>query len=264
MLFNKSFAVSAVVAAGVSYATAQSISSQCQATLVSLMTSPDAQCFSPETLAGLVVSSSNTSVVEPINNWLGNVCSLAPCSNSTLSTLVMNITSGCQSDLASLGITSDSVDEIVQVVQQVYPAVRQVACLADSSNSNTLCVTETLVNVQQSTGNLTVDNIESLVTQVMSGSVPNIPESAICQDCTQAAYSILSQALPSIFSQTTSFVSSVCGQSFTSGSKPSEIVETANNGTAANAAMALGAPGPVFGVTLSSLAAVSVAFAVLA
>ncbi|OCH86361.1 hypothetical protein OBBRIDRAFT_783397 [Obba rivulosa] len=266
MLFTKNFAVSAVVAAGVSSAIAQSISSQCQTTLVTLVTSPEAQCLSPETLAGLVVSSPNSSVVEPINNWLGNLCSQASCSNTTLATLVTNLTAGCQSDLQSFGFSNNSLDEVIQIVQEVYPVARQVACLADSSNNNTLCVTETLNNIQQATGTLSIDNLESLITQIMGGSLPslNIPESALCTDCTQAAFEILDQSFTSVVNQTSSTVSSVCGTGFTDGSMPPTVVETANNSTASNAAMALSASGPVFGVTLSSLAAVSVAFAVLA
>lgn len=107
------------------------ISTQCQGTLVTLVTSPDAQCMSPEALAGLIVSGANASVITPINNWLGDLCARPACSNNTLASIVTNVTAGCQSDLQSFGISNSSVDEIIQIVQEVYPVARQVACLAE-------------------------------------------------------------------------------------------------------------------------------------
>lgn len=111
-----------------------SLSSQCQDTLAALVTSSDASCLNAQALVGLIASSSssaNTSIVSPINTWATGLCSRAACSNDTLATVVSNVTSGCSSDLESLGLSNIDSGELTQLVQTAYPSVRQILCLAE-------------------------------------------------------------------------------------------------------------------------------------
>lgn len=107
------------------------MSSQCQTTLTSIVISPSSTCLNAQALVGLVTTQANTSLISPINNWLTGLCGQPACSNDTLTTLVSNVTTGCSSDLQSLGIGNFSTEEITNVVLQAYPTVRKIACLTE-------------------------------------------------------------------------------------------------------------------------------------
>ena len=112
----------------------RSLSSGCQSTLTSLATSSDASCLNVGGLLSLVSaasSSTNASVVSSVDSWAKGMCSRAACSNDTLANLVSNVTSGCSSDLSSLGLGSVDASELTSIVQMVYPTVRDVLCLAE-------------------------------------------------------------------------------------------------------------------------------------
>ncbi|CDO74345.1 hypothetical protein BN946_scf184645.g1 [Trametes cinnabarina] len=278
MSFRKVIAIATVVAglqmAGTS---AQSISSQCQSTLASLVGNSDASCLNPQALVGLVVassSSSNSSIVPTINSWLTGLCSRPACTNDTLASVVQSVTSGCSSELTSLGLSNVDAGELTTLVQMAYPTARQVACLGDTSNNNALCVTETLNNIQPYTGTLTVSNIDSIASQVMSGSLPNLPSNVTCTDCTKAAYNIVQQNFGDLTSGFSGDVNSTCGASFTDGSQPSSVTQLASDSTqsasqsgTANAASGLSAPigfGSLVGLVASSLLTAASAIFVLA
>jgi len=254
---------SAVVLAGAGYVSAQSLSSQCQSTLTTLATSSEASCLN---LVGLIplatANSSSTSIISPINSWLSGVCSTGACTNQTLSDVVTNITSGCSSDLQSLGLSTSNAQAIIPYVQEAYPIVRQIACLQDTSTSQN-CVTETLYGVQNATTTLSLTNIVGLVSQLSSGKVPDIPKNVTCSDCAHAAYTVAStSALASYFaSDTNSSISSYCGSDFTNGQMPSDVKETASDSTSttgsSGSGSAIGVPaGAAFFVALGSLFAV--------
>ncbi|EIW82616.1 hypothetical protein CONPUDRAFT_120715 [Coniophora puteana RWD-64-598 SS2] len=250
---------SAVILAGAGFASAQSLSSQCQSTLASIATSSEGSCLN---LAGLIplatANSSSTSVISPINSWLSGVCSVGACSNQTLSDVVTNVTSGCSSDLQGLGISSSNAQEIIPYVQEAYPVVRQIACLQDTTTSQN-CVTETLYGIQNATTTLSLTNIVGLFSQLQAGQVPNIPKNVTCSDCTHAAYTIASQSALSSYlsSGTNSSVASYCGGDFTNGQTPSDVKETASSGSSSGSsgsADAIGVPaGAAFFVALGSL-----------
>ncbi|KIM92031.1 hypothetical protein PILCRDRAFT_57602, partial [Piloderma croceum F 1598] len=124
------FAIAALFV-GAGLTSAQSISTGCKTTLLNLVASPDAACLDPSALISLATQSSNTSIISPVNNWLQGLCPLAPCTNSSLSAIVTNVTSGCSSDLSSLGLTTSNPSDIVSAVQAAYPTVRQVICLKE-------------------------------------------------------------------------------------------------------------------------------------
>ncbi|KAI0695974.1 hypothetical protein C8T65DRAFT_583856 [Cerioporus squamosus] len=266
--------VAAAVAVQLAGTTAQSISSQCQSTLAALVTSSDASCLNAQALVGLVASSSsssNTSIVSSINTWATGLCSKPACSNDTLAAVVSNITSGCSSDLQSLGLSNIDSGELTSIVQTAYPTVRQVLCLADTNNSNTLCVTEALNSIEPYTGQLSVSNIESIATTIMSGgAIPNVPSNVTCTDCVKGAYSIVAQNFGDLIpSSVSSDLSSTCGASFVDGSQPSTVTQLASDSGSSTTVTPNGAApsystAPVFGIVGSALLAVSSAFALLA
>lgn len=84
-----------------------------------------------------------------------------------------------------------------------------------STSTRTLCVPELLTNIQSSTSTLSLNNIVSLVTKLVSGQSTGIPSSAVCTNCTKAAYTVLSQGLPGVASSAQSSFSSECGANYT-------------------------------------------------
>ncbi|EJD03234.1 uncharacterized protein FOMMEDRAFT_20398 [Fomitiporia mediterranea MF3/22] len=255
-----------VLASGVA---AISLSSQCQSTLLTVASSPDSTCLNVAGLAGLLTTPQNQSLVQPINTWLAGACGEDPCTNQSLAAIVQNITSGCGSDLSSIGFDNSSTGDVVSVVQQGYPTVRKIACLKQSSN-NSLCVTSLLTQIEQAEGQpLSIENIMNDLPAMVMGQAKNVPSSIACSDCVKQAYTVLKQDEPAIASNTdvSNALSSQCGASFIDGSAASNIVEgtgTAAPSGAANGAISFSSRGVLTGLAASALAAVSSAFFVLA
>jgi hypothetical protein len=253
----------ALLIAGAGLAVAQSLSSQCSSTLLAIAGSQQATCLDLALLAPLAVSNtSSTSIIPAVNTWLTGVCGQPACTNATLQAVVMNITSGCSSDLASLGLTTNDTSSLVTTVQVAYPTVRQIACLKDTS-ANSLCVTEELTVIQSATTTLSIDNVIGLITQAMSGATINIPQNVTCSNCSKAAYDIVAQSFPSVVSSEQSTFQSKCGSSFTDGQMPSNIQETATNSTSSTGGAASLSVSSL-NVGIAMLVAVSSAFAVFA
>ncbi|THH17723.1 hypothetical protein EW146_g3138 [Bondarzewia mesenterica] len=209
-------------------ASALSLSSQCQSTLAGVATSSDGSCLNAAGLVSLAVLGNSSSIVGPVNTWLGGFCSKTACTNATLASLVSTIVSGCSSDISSAGLGNVSTSTITSDVQTFYPAVRQMACLQDTS-ANELCVTETLSGIQNATGTLSINNIVSLVPQILAGSSANIPQNVTCSNCAKEAYNIFNNFFPTLLtSSDKSSVQTECGSSFTDGTQPSHITQTAN------------------------------------
>ncbi|KAK7692912.1 hypothetical protein QCA50_004550 [Cerrena zonata] len=268
MFFPRSAALLTLVAAGAGYAQSiNSLSTQCQATLASLVVSSENACLNPTDLVSIVTAGANDSLVQPINNWLSGMCAQPQCTNQTLSDIVSNVTTGCASDLQSLGAGDVNAEEITNIVQMAYPTVRKVACLKDTSN-DTLCLTQTLTNVQSSIGTLSKSEIQQLVSQISAGQIPSIPSSAYCTDCDKEALNIAKTDFPDLFnSNVQSAVSGQCSADFVDGATPSGVQQTANTATAsANGLVNNGATMgqmPV-GIAISAILTLSSAFAFLA
>ena len=106
------------------------VSSGCTSALGSIATNPDSEaCLSPSSLVSIFIGSSDSSVIDPINNWLNSICTVGSCSNATLAAIVTNITSGCPSELGTLGYDAYQPQALIDIVQDAYPTVRQVLCL---------------------------------------------------------------------------------------------------------------------------------------
>jgi len=251
-----------IAGAGIAVVQSLSISSQCSSTLLSIASTPQATCLDLTLLAPLVLSNT-TSVVPTVNTWLTGVCSQGPCSNATLQTVVTNITTGCATDLASLGLGTTDPSALITTVQAAYPTVRQVGCLKDTS-ADSLCVTELLNDIQADTTTLSINNIVGLITQIISGANITIPQNVTCSNCSKAAYTIVSQNFPSIVSSDQSALQSECGSSFTNGQMPSGIQETASNTTTTSTGGAASLSVSSLNAGVAMLIAVSSAFAVFA
>ncbi|TFK54071.1 hypothetical protein OE88DRAFT_1654557 [Heliocybe sulcata] len=204
------------------------------------------------------------------------MCAQPACTNDAISAAVSNVTSGCQSDLEAhgLGTSSSALSLVTPIIQLAYPAVRQIACLQDANDGNTMCATELLTNLQDTEGTLSVNKIMQLAMQVSSNgtsTLNNIPSNVTCSNCVKQAYNIASKAFPAQVSQASPVLSQQCGASFLDGSAPSGIVEIATTASAAvtskSAAMgraSLVSSGGALGLAATSLIAVFSAFVVLA
>ncbi|KAH0827450.1 hypothetical protein J3R83DRAFT_4138 [Lanmaoa asiatica] len=252
----------ALLIAGAGLAVAQSISSQCSSALLAIAASPQATCLDLGLLAPLALSNT-TSVIPTVNTWLTGVCSQGPCSNATLQTVVTNITTGCSSDLASLGLPTSDTTSLVTTVQAAYPTVRQVACLKDTS-ANTLCATELLTDIQSSTTTLSINNIVGLIAQLMTGTNVNIPQNVTCSNCSKGAYTVVAQNYPALLTSDQSTIQSECGSSFTNGQMPSNIQATASNSTSSSTGGAASLSVSSLNVGVAMLITVSSAFAIFA
>lgn len=256
----------AILLAGAGFAVAQSkLSSQCQSALLNISTSSSAACLNPSGLISLVITNSNSSSIIPgVNTWISGLCTQAACSNSTLQTVVTDVISGCSTDLSSLGVITTDPTAIVTSIQASYPTVRQLLCLTDILLT-THCVPEVLTGIQSATTTLSLNSIITLVTKLVSGRSTGIPSSAVCTNCTKAAYTVLSQGLPVIATAAQSSFSSECGANYTDGQMPSSIQATAGNSsstTSSSGAIALSVGGLNMGA--AAVAAVSAAFAIFA
>jgi len=208
-------------AAAAGLASAQSISSDCSNALKGILASPDAACLNPSALLTIFVGS-DQSVPDTINAWLTGLCSQGSCSNDVLAEVVNNVTSGCAGDF------SGAANSITQMVQTAYPVVRNIMCLKDD-NSNQLCVTETLNDVQNVVGQLTLSNfdISSLVEQVQN--VVSNAANLACTNCVKAAVGLASQ-LTTQFPEIDQGLDAICGANFAEGSDASGVSQTALNG----------------------------------
>lgn len=271
------FVSSVLLLAGVALVQGQSfsISQECQGALLGVAGSPEADCLNIGSLVQLMTISDSTSLIPTMNNWLEGACAASPCSDQALSDIVTNVTAGCSSDLASLGVPSISTSDIISAVQEAYPTVLQIGCLVDSTN-NTLCATSLMDQVQGVIGQLSVDNIITEVSQGLGAGLSqltSLPSFISCSDCVKEAYNILNQNEPEIATATvvTNALQSQCGASFLDGTSPGEILEGtgsaapgATSASDTSGAASLAPFGAVMGASLSTLAAVFTAFVVLA
>ncbi|KDQ57754.1 hypothetical protein JAAARDRAFT_130475, partial [Jaapia argillacea MUCL 33604] len=247
------------------------ISTGCQSTLTALVSSPESACLNAGGLIPIALANSTTSLITPINNWLTGLCSQPACSNQTLSDIVTNVTQGCSAELTAAGLQTSSASALITEIEQVYPTVRQIFCLKDTTDSNTLCITQTLNNLQSVIGPITMSNLEVLIPQITSGSSNvTFPNNVTCTNCIKESYNIIAQNIPSSAGSFQSPLASQCGTSFTNGATPSGIVDTASSASASasstgkSGSMATFSTGGFVGFAASSMMVVLSAFMILA
>jgi len=270
-------AVSAAVAVVSAQTSSLPLSAGCLAALVNVAASPEAACIDASSLVTAASTLTNTtSIVDPINTWLTGLCGQSTCSNASLAAIVTNVTTGCSAELSSFGFTSDETPAVISLVQQYYPTVQSVVCLKDTANS-TLCVTETLKNVESLLGTLDINNIAGI--EAKANALTSVPTNLTCTSCIKAAYNIINTNLPSLASGYSAPLSSQCGASFIDKAAPSGIASgsaaagasgtSAAGGSATSSSAAMGAAslltrGALTGLAVSSLLVVSSALAFLA
>jgi len=248
-------------AAFLALASAQSISSGCLTALASVASDPSAAaCLSPSPLISIFVSGSNeSSVVTPVDTWLTGLCVAAPCSNSTISAITTNVTAGCPVELAAFGFQN-----ITQAfVQQTYPVLIDVMCLQDNNDNGTLCVTQTLKNIEGVSGPVMLSNTSSLARNGIVNTL--LSNNATCTNCIKQSYNLISQQAPVLLGNTTTAsLQNTCGTSFVDGQTPTGISETSQATpppSASNSALGLSLPQPS---TLSVLVLILSVFAFFA
>ncbi|KAG6888123.1 hypothetical protein C0992_009568 [Termitomyces sp. T32_za158] len=211
----------------VSFAASQlALSDSCQQALTTIATSPGAnECLVPTPLLP-ILSNPNASIVDPVDQWLTQVCAAPACSNATLASIVSGVTSGCSAELQALGVSSSDNGPVTSLVQRFYPTVRKAVCYKDG---NTNCVTQTLTNAQNVFGTLSVTNIVKLV---LTGEDTSLPANVSCTNCLKAIYNTVNTDVPGLFNSETA--QDQCGASFIDGATPAGISESASNVTQSN------------------------------
>ncbi|ESK97040.1 hypothetical protein Moror_6397 [Moniliophthora roreri MCA 2997] len=242
------------------------LSSSCQASLRGLLESDDAACLNaPALISSVLGAQDDINVPRIMDSYLTSLCSSGSCSDDSLAAVTRNLTSGCSEDLAALEINLEGLqDKIVDVVQQVYPTVREIACLKDN-NANQFCATQTLDNLSKVIGGLNFDDLSFLDLfadarrLVQSGA-----QSLACTDCMKEAFTIARSDFPSIVSQVDDEVSGFCGASFVDGVTPDSVTQTAQPGIFAASQGQGNSASTVFRNAGSVIVGVSLAFVLMA
>ncbi|KAH9485016.1 hypothetical protein JR316_0001920 [Psilocybe cubensis] len=270
MMLRKTSIFMTVAILGTSAVSAGSVldflSSSCKNTLQTLLSSPSAGCLNLGTLT-LNALAGNKTIPEVANSWLTGLCASGSCTNSSLSDVVSNITTGCSEDLNKYGASSAGFtpDVIQGLVLQYYPTVRQIACLKDD-NANELCVPESLFALQSIVGTI---NKGDLDLPTLLGKVKTLADSdyknIACTGCIKQAYIIAAKVFPNanLLNLAQTPITDTCGASFVDGQDVPGISETAQSGefvaTKPNSSGALsfkgtGMTGPVFAGLSAALA----------
>lgn len=231
MLVHKSFILASVVlGAGLISAQSFSLSSTCTDTLKDFLTSPDAACLNPSAFLSFAISSSSQqSIPDLINTWLNGICTTGSCTNDTLAAVVSKLMAGCSQDLASFGASGVSSNEIISVVQQVYPTARKVVCLKDD-NASQLCVTKTLTSAENVIGKLSFTDLSFLNIITDFKNLLANGKSLACTDCIKGAFTLVTQDFPTILNDVNKDAEDICGASFVDGASPNGISQTAASG----------------------------------
>ncbi|KAI0344724.1 hypothetical protein BDW22DRAFT_1354871 [Trametopsis cervina] len=259
MFYSTSAILLVAFAAAGSSVVAQSLSQGCEAGLAGLALNSDASCLNVQGLVGVLAAGDNTSLVDPINTWLGGFCSQPQCSNDTLASVVNTVTTACSAELSSFGLTNVSPAQLSSLVQSLFPVAKGVACLQDQSN-NTLCATETLRGYETVNGPFTVDALTKLLGEIKGSAVPpSVPQSTECSSCAKQAYNVLTQQFPGVInSDAQQNIQQTCGADFTDGQTPSGVSSTANtalqNSDTSNTSGAVTSVSGAAGAVLSILA----------
>ncbi|KAJ7581326.1 hypothetical protein C8J56DRAFT_1168830 [Mycena floridula] len=218
---------------GAGLAAAQSVSTDCQNTLLAVAASPEAACLNPSVLMNFALAANTTQpsfadIMSMMNTWLNGICTTGACTDDNLATVFNKISSGCNQDTTSNGVSTTDVASAVQQVTQVYPTVRKVMCLRDTS-ANQFCIPKTLSSVESVFEKLASSNSTSLQ-DIMDQFTANL-QPLVCNDCVKAGFNIVTTDFPNLRdANTTAFLQGACGASFTDNSMPAEISQTAAAG----------------------------------
>jgi len=231
MIFARSLLIASVL--GGALAQISGISTQCQSTILAVAANPQSDCLNPSGLIQVFLQGDSGSIVTPVDTWLKGLCARGPCSNDDIAVIVTNITSGCATDLEPI-LGNAQPGSLTPVIQEIYPTVRKAVCLADASNGNQLCVTQTLSTIQTANGTLTIDELLQVIPAILTGQTNSVNGVNLCTPCVKQIYNVARNDFPAIFGQGTTVASDLqtdCGASFVDGASDPNIIETASNST---------------------------------
>ncbi|PLW25624.1 hypothetical protein PCANC_26497 [Puccinia coronata f. sp. avenae] len=252
------------------------MSPQCQAAAGSLVTSDFSACSN---LMGLVnVLGASGSLIAPLDTWVNSICSITPCSASTIATAAATVQAGCDAD-AKKGVATAL--EVTALVPN-YAAVRNALCLEYKSN-HTRCASSLLTNTEKLAGRpLTLVELSGFLTGGVSSLAPALakaPKEFLCNDCTHGLAATLSanasmsmnSSMPSMpmngmpmngtahnMTSMTSGLSAVCGPSFDDGKVPDSIA--ISSGSSSNSTYSSAGKTPANGGAPSSANSVAIPF----
>ncbi|KAL7422336.1 hypothetical protein Q5752_002982 [Cryptotrichosporon argae] len=197
------------------------LSNDCASAVTTLVTNSSfSQCLQLPALEPAFNTS--TSVIPDVDAYLTAVCaSSSPCSNETLTEAASVLLGNCSADFARFGISNATVD----VVFELYPLAREIACLKTETplNATTANVTFPTTNATASSLNTTNGTfcLSALATELstylganltdayiltaaLGGNATTvrlleaIPPTALCSDCVVAALDLVEQYFPAV------------------------------------------------------------------
>ncbi|KAJ7072215.1 hypothetical protein C8F01DRAFT_1243288 [Mycena amicta] len=200
------------------------LSPSCQNALTSVATNTDANaCLGVSALTSAFLQV-NSSFIPQVENLVNTLCAAQPCSNTTLSAVVANITNGCSTELSAAGSSDSTTATVTGLVQQYYSVARQIVCLKDNDASGTNCLVQTLNNIQSTYGQLSISSFQSTLSNIEA--TTSLPTNITCTTCLKQALNLIDENFPSTGATLKSDVEQ-CGSNFTDGASPTNIVETA-------------------------------------
>ncbi|GAA5855923.1 hypothetical protein JCM3766R1_003954 [Sporobolomyces carnicolor] len=160
-----------------------SISSNCQQAALTLLGSEFATCSNLQGLLGIATStSSSSSIVDPINTWLGGLCDRGNCSDSAIKNATNVVDSGCSSDLADGNVVISTLRGAIEN----FNAEKEAVCLRSTNSSGGgggYCISSLLGEIQNATDTtLSIDSLASLNLTAFE----EIPAATVCTDCNSA------------------------------------------------------------------------------
>ncbi|KAG8786279.1 hypothetical protein FRC12_016751 [Ceratobasidium sp. 428] len=224
------FTAGIVLAAVVTGTSAQglTVSPACQNAFTNVMNGPAGACLGVSSLMSVATTPADQSIIPPLNDWLTKTCAQPACTPEQLDGAYNNITSGCGDEW---GMTEGTKTDIEEYLKQWYRDGREIACLKDAGDA--LCVTTTLKGIEKYINQtLSINAISTVIPQLaMTGG--NVPKDLTCTPCIQAAYAIIRPKLNENNRGTwDAYLGGQCGSSFTTGSSPSNIKQSANSAPA--------------------------------
>ncbi|KAG8791938.1 hypothetical protein FRC12_007775 [Ceratobasidium sp. 428] len=227
MIFTAGIVLAAAVA-GTSAQGLTSVSPTCQNAFTNVMNGPAGACLGVSSLMSVATTPADQSIIPPVNDWLTKTCAQPACTTEQLDGAYNNITAGCKNDF---GMTDGSIVDYKEYVDGWYGPGREIACLKDAGDA--LCVTTTLKGIEKYINQtLSINAISTVIPQLaMTGG--NVPKDLTCTPCIQAAYAIIRPKLNENNRGTwDAYLGGQCGSSFTTGSSPSNIKQSANSAPA--------------------------------
>lgn len=231
MIFAAGLVV-AVAAVGAAAQDLSSLSSSCQTAVTGILTGPASTCLGISGLIGIAMTPANQSIIPAMDKWLTTTCPQPACTNATIDSLISNITTGCTTDLSAAGTTPADMQTAQTLIEKFYPVTREVSCLKDANNSGAYCLTTTLKAFESHMNASLGMSSMSTIAPKLAASGGDVPKDLVCTPCIDAAYGLIKPYLSSTDIETVDgYLNGLCGSTFTNGTTPTNIIQTASTAT---------------------------------